>query len=45
MPRKLRFEQEGAVYRWLPEELHMGSLHEVSRRVAASLRKTTDHKT
>ena len=31
--------------RWLAEELHMGSLHEVSRRVAASLRKTTNYKT
>ena len=31
--------------RWLEEELHMGSLHEVSRRVAASLRKTTNYKT
>jgi REP element-mobilizing transposase RayT len=31
--------------RWLAEELHMGSLHEVSRRVAALQRKNTIYKT
>jgi hypothetical protein len=30
--------------RWLAEHLHMGSLHEVSRRVAARQRETTKHK-
>src|SRR5664280_2517269 len=31
--------------RWLAEQLHMGSLHEVSRRVAALQRKNTIYKT
>ena len=31
--------------RWLAEQLHMGSLHEVSRRVSALQRKTTNYKT
>jgi REP element-mobilizing transposase RayT len=31
--------------RWLAEQLHMGSLHEVSRRVAAFQCKTTNYKT
>jgi hypothetical protein len=30
---------------WLAEELHMGSLHEVSRRVTAWQRTTTNHMT
>ncbi len=30
--------------RWLAEQLHMGSLHEVSRRVSALQRKTTNYK-
>ena len=34
-----------ATNRWLSEQLHMGSLHEVSRRVAAFQRKTTNYKT
>ena len=33
-----------ATNRWLAEHLHMGSLHEVSRRVAALQRETTIHK-
>ena len=31
--------------RWLPKELHMGSLYEVSRQVAAFQRTTTIYKT
>ncbi len=31
--------------RWLAEQLHMGSLHEVSRRVSALQHKTTNYKT
>jgi hypothetical protein len=31
--------------RWLSEALHMGSLHEVSRQVAALRRQTTIYKT
>ena len=33
-----------ATNRWLGEQLNMGGLHEVSRQVAAHLRKTTNHK-
>ena len=31
--------------RWLAEQLHMGSLHEVSRRVSAFRCKATNYKT
>lgn len=33
-----------ATNRWLGEQLNMGGLHEVSRQVAAHLRKITNHK-
>jgi ribonucleotide monophosphatase NagD (HAD superfamily) len=38
-------ERTTVTNRWLAEELHMGSLHEVSRRVTAWQRTTTNHMT